>query len=207
MGFERRAYVRPVPGISVSEQIIICGQRGVPSTGALYVDSENSFPKQREKLLESLRINGKPDEVLVSDLPVLVRNRKDLKAVRKELRSKKAIIIEGRHNRRSTNAEDFADMIQEAIEFWSRNSRGWTRRQAKEMGAKGGKAAAAGRKRHKAPTGEACAIWHDKSLGTEEAIDKINAMPGYALEWTRTSCYRKFGPRKIPTGPRGARPK
>ncbi len=203
----RRAYVRPVPGIAVSEQITICGQRGVPSNGPLYVDSDSSFPKEREKLLESLRKNGARDEILVSDLPVLVRNRKDLKAVRRELRSKGAIIVEGRHNRRSTNAEDFADMIQEAIDFWARNSRGWTKRQAQEMGAKGGKAAALGRKRQKVPSGEACAIWHDKTLGTEEAIEKINEMPGYAMEWTRTSLYRKFGPRKIPTGPRGSRPK
>jgi hypothetical protein len=168
----------------------------------VYTDSRTSFPKERAALISSLRVNGKGDTVLVSDLEALAINKKDLRAIRAALKAKGATILEGRTKRRSTNAEQLADMIQDALDRWSHKGRRWSNEKVQaEDASKGGKALAETRAGRKVPDRRALQIWLDGRLTADEAVDRINGIPGYELNWTRSTAYRDLGRRKLKTGP------
>lgn len=198
-------YRCPIPGITLQDQTDVCAKyRGAGDK--IFTDTKTTFPKDRTAMIATIRMNGKAETILVSDLAVLASNREDLRVVRSALKAKGATILEGRTGRRSTNAEQLADMVQDAIDKWSSRGKRWSNKTAQaEDASKGGNALAKQRADRRPPKRLALSIWRDPKYTTDEAVAKINLIPGYDLNWTRSPLYNHLGPRKIPTGPMSAR--
>lgn len=199
----RRFYFAPVPGIPIADQKKLAEVQGWHEDhAATYEDSKSSYPSQYNKLVEHHRA-GRADEIWVSDLAVIIQSRGEFELVQGNLTASGSYIFEGRTGLRSNKAVDWAKMVLGVSDHWSRKK--LATKQAKLIGAKGGRKRGKGFAERRLPKGEASKIWADKMLDEQEALDKINSVPGYAIEWTRSSAHRHFGPRGTPTGPRKAR--
>ena len=90
-----RCYGRPVIGWTEAKQRDLFAQHGVKSRdGApIYFDTAGTFPRQRKAAIASLRVGSK-DEFGVARLYVLASNRRDLREVLADIKSKGATIRE-----------------------------------------------------------------------------------------------------------------
>jgi len=195
-----RGYVRPEPRFSAAKQRPVLLQAGVGERVIYQEDVRrrgDGFP-ERDQAISDLRTNSK-DILVVSDYHRLATSAEDLKAVRAALRAKGAIVLEARTGRRSDNPEDYADMVDEARDFWAQ--RGMTKAHAAEIGKKGAvKSPVTKPKTGRMPLSEAQPIWRNPDYDVPQALALINGNPAYQTKYNAAYAYRNLGPRNVGAG-------
>lgn len=153
-----RCYGRPVVGWTEAKQRDLFAQRGVKSRdGApIYFDTAGTFPRQRKAVIASLR-SGAKDELGVARLYVLASNRKDLREVLADIKSKGATIRELATGR-VLHPDDCADAILDAVNWWGARTKTFGNLTAAEAGELGKRTQARVRKKMYVPK-----HWHGRS--------------------------------------------
>lgn len=198
-----RCYGRTVVGWTEAKQRDLFAQHGVKSRdGApIYFDTAGTFPRQRKAAIASLHAGAK-DELGIARLYVLASNRKDLREVLADIKSKGATIRELATGR-VLHPDDCADAILDAVNWWGARTKTFGNLTAAEAGELGKRTQARVRKKMYVPKALAWPIWSDKTLSTEEALRRINAIPGYSRKMrSLTTAYRHYGKREAFAGRR-----
>lgn len=114
-----RTYFRPEPRCSRLAQDSVAEASGAKIIP--YVDLDEWFASMR-----------KGDIVAVPFFHRLAANAEDLKAVRERLKAAGVVVLELATGRRTSTPDEYADMVQEALDFTAR--RGMTTAEAKRLG-------------------------------------------------------------------------
>lgn len=201
-----RAYIRPEARFSAAKQLPVIESFDCK---VIYKEADRSrdegFP-ERKAWIAGMRVAHK-DVALVSDFHRLATTAQSLKEVRTELKNAGVVILEGRTKRRSDNADDLADMIHEAIAFYSQ--RGLTPKEAARMGRLGAiESPATKPKLGRMPLHDAILIWRDPQYTRAQALALINADKRYPDKYNGTYAYRVLKRRGVPAGrrPTGSEP-
>lgn len=189
-------YFTDLPGLAVSTQVEMARAAGYTDTSASWTDTAKSFPVEREKLFRSLRAADK-DQVWVAALPVIAKNRKDLRHAVLTLETANASILEGFSGWELKPPYDQGLAVANCYEVWGK------RRKLLDDPRGDGKAARNGAKPEKMPEALARPIWFDPTIPTErEALEKMNSDPRWRGEWKGRTAHANFGAHGRPPGAR-----
>lgn len=189
-----RVYIHGIPGLGETRQIAMAAEAGVANkaNAPLYIEKRGKFPEARDEAIKSLR---KGDTLGVARLAILATNRKDLRLVLAGLAKAGMSIRELATGRTLAMPSDWPDAVLDAVHYWSMRNRSFGEDTAAEAGRKGGKASAKARRKARMPRTQAAAIWLDKRLTAQQALDAINADETFTVKYSTTTAYRVLGPR------------
>lgn len=146
-----------------------------------------------EELLAGLR---KSELIMVVDLRALGSSVREIATSMAMIREKGAGIVQAATGFTAFDAG--VEMAWEATRLLANDRRGG-QEAASRIGREGHLAALKSRMRKQRPWGDCQLIWHDKSLTTVEAVEKINE--GFAAR-SKSALYNKLGPREVLPGRR-----
>jgi len=174
----RRGYVRASARVREKPQLDALTEFGLDRK-AIYVQSAE------EDVMDFLRSLREGDEACVTTLDRLAKTRMVLKDYIKEVHSRGAVLVETKTGRRSSDPQQLADMVIDAINTLARD--GWAQKPevGKRFGVLGGRPV----KSERMPEEQAGAIWFDARISSVH--DALAKMDG----WTMRSAYRHFGSR------------
>lgn len=198
---EAIGYILVVPSISETAQRASI-RNAVGRDIEIFVDSISTYPTGFRSLLKRLRRNEQ-NSVVVHRLYTMARNRRDLRVFLGDFAKRKATVVEADTGRKLTHSE-CANVILDALDWIG--SRGKTfadPKVAAEAGELGKRTQVRVRKKMYVPKAIAWPIWSDKTLSTEEALRRINAIPGYGRKMRPlTTAYNHYGKREVFAGRR-----
>jgi hypothetical protein len=170
----------------------IVDQRAILTAAKVPVIHENDF----SEALSSLRAG---DLLAVPRLRALGNDYKQIAERVKKTHAEGNFIWEAGSDR-CTDAHG-AELLEEAAKEIANEKRGQGK-DYKGFGKQGGKAFAEKISKGKLPKGDAAVFWFDKGFTNAQAIERINAVPGYAREWSEGALYRQLGKRNAFAGRR-----
>jgi len=197
----RLYYFTDIPGWPIAAQQELAKRSGYAGDASpAWADTKSSYPEQRTRMLRTMRPN-QGDEIWVAVLPVLAKNRHELRAVLADLAKAGASILEGSTGWKSLAPHEPQLMAINALDYFAKGSRGFADPAA--SGRKGGKASGEKARNARMPDSLARAFWLDPTIVSDaDAVTRMNSDPRFHREWTKITAYRKFGKSGRPPGRR-----
>ena len=151
---------------------------------AIYVAGQDSW----KDFVGELR---KGETVCMTTLDRVSSHRTDLAPARRDVHAKGCHIWEVATGRRSTSADDMAEMMAAAIAAQTGDARALPPKLAKKYGRRGGEAKGESAKQGRTSVELAKPVWTNDSMGTKAERLAHPHMKG----WTRTSAFRHLSPK------------
>ena len=153
---------------------------------AIYVAGQDSW----KDFVGELR---KGETVCMTTLDRVSAHRTDLAPARRDVHAKGCHIWEVSTGRRSTNADDMADMMDRAIAAQTGDARALPPKLAKKYGKIGGEAKGLSAKEKRTAVTLAKPVWTNDSMGTKDQRLLHPHMKG----WSRSTAFRHLSPKKL----------